>query len=538
VLSTELASFLPEAIKQFDAIVMNNSCGAWITPTDDDMAKDVFKKLGADKTAVEQALRKSLLDYVNGGGGIMAFHFAIGANGHWPEFRELLGAQFTGHPWNEDVGVMIDDPSHPLVAAYEGKDFRITDEIYQYGGCFDRKKVRVLMSVDPERSNMGVKWISQPDSDFALTWVKTQGQGRVFYTSFGHRTELYWDQKLLQLYLDGIQFATGDLEATTTPRPERLTRRVPGPTQPELRLAKMKAKSVPVPSEEQIKQIEAAAPDAPSAKPAKPRKILVWGHSWTHLPNPYAEEAIRILGKKTGAFQATISDDPRLLLGDRLPQFDALVMNNIHENDPFLPEDFAKLGDEQKAAARKMDAAIKKSIMDFVKGYKEGNKDILGRGIVGTHAATCALGNWVEYVEMFGGKFGGYIAQDLVIKPDDPAHPVNACFGGQNFKINDELYVFPEPYSRKNLRVLLSVDMAQTKWPEKVNLPRPNFETGRPDKDHAVSWVRQYGTGRLFYTVLGHEPATHWNPMFLKHLLAGIQFAIGDLPGELAPSEK
>ncbi len=52
-----------------------------------------------------------------------------------------------------------------------------------------------------------------------------------------------------------------------------------------------------------------------------------------------------MLAAKTGAFQVVISDDPRLLLPDRLPQFDALVMNNIHERDPFLPEDFAKLGD-------------------------------------------------------------------------------------------------------------------------------------------------------------------------------------------------
>ena len=51
----------------------------------------------------------------------------------------------------------------------------------------------------------------------------------------------------------------------------------------------------------------------------------------------------------------------------------------------------------------------------------------------------------------------------------------------------------------------------------------------RPDKDYAVSWVRQYDQGRVFYTTLGHAAETYWNPLFLEHLLAGIQYAIGDL---------
>lgn len=218
VLSDELAMFLPDNIKQFDAIVLNNSCGAWIAPTDADTLSEDFRELGADKTAIEQSLRGTLLDYVSNGGGIMAFHFAIGANNHWPEFQELIGGKFTGHPWNEEVGVRVEEPSHPLVAAWGGKDFRIADEIYQYGKPYGRGKVRVLISLDPKRTNMNVPWVNQPDNDFPLAWVKTHGKGRVFYTSFGHRTELFWHPQLLQFYLDGIQFAVGDLDAPAEPR--------------------------------------------------------------------------------------------------------------------------------------------------------------------------------------------------------------------------------------------------------------------------------------------------------------------------------
>ena len=510
VVSGDLAMYLPENIRRFDAIVMNNSSGPWLTPTDADMAKEAFRKHGTKKAAVEQVLSKSLLDYVANGGGIMAIHFAIAANRHWPQFQQLLGATFTGHPWNEEVGITVEEPGHPLVAAFSGKDFRLADEIYQYGDPYDRSKVRVLVSLDPERTNMGVKWINRKDNDFALAWVKSHGRGRIFYTSFGHRANLFWDSQMLRFYLDAIQFATGDLEAPTAPRPDRPVKRAPGPTPPEVRAARMKARKVSWPTEQQIHQIEAAAPDRAPARPAKPRKVLVWGHTWTHQPNPYAEKALEILGRKTDAFQAVVIDDPRLLLGDRLPQFDALVMNNIHEPNPFLPEDFAQRTGEQKAAARKFDEAVKQSILDYVRS---------GKGIVGIHAATAAFQSWPEYGEMMGGYYGGHIYQEVAVKLDDPQHPVNACFGGKPWRINDEIYIFREPYSRERLHVLLSLDLDRMDDPGK-----------RSDKDYAVSWVRGYGRGRVFYTTLGHAAETYWNPLFLRHMLAGIQLAIGDLP--------
>jgi hypothetical protein len=280
----------------------------------------------------------------------------------------------------------------------------------------------------------------------------------------------------------------------------------------------MKARNVAAPNERQIEQILAAAPDEPPAQPAKPRKVLVWGHAWTHQPNPFAEAALEVLGEKTGAFEALLSDDPRLLLPDRLARFDALVMNNIHQRDPFLPDDFARLDPEQQKAARQFDEAVKQSILEFVRG---------GKGIVGIHAATAAFQNWPEYGEMMGAYYGGHIHQDVAVKLDDPEHPVNACFDGKPWRINDEIYIARGPYSRTKLRVLLSLDLARMEDPGK-----------RADRDYAVSWVRRYGEGRVFYTTLGHAAATYWNPRFLEHVLAGVQFAIGDLEGKTSPSSE
>ncbi|MHC4692497.1 MAG: ThuA domain-containing protein [Planctomycetota bacterium] len=282
-----------------------------------------------------------------------------------------------------------------------------------------------------------------------------------------------------------------------------------GPTPPDVKAAKMKARKVAIPTEQQIQLIETAAPDKAPAKSTKPRKILVWGHVWTHQPNPYAVKALEILANKTRAFEAVTSDDPRLLLGDKIKQFDALVMNNIHEREPFLPDDFAKLKGEQKASAQKFDKAVKQSILEYIRS---------GKGIVGIHAATAAFQNWPEYGEIMGGYYAGHIHQEVVIRPEDPKHPVNACFGGKPFTIKDEIYIFREPYSRKKVHVIASLDLSRMEDPQK-----------RPDKDYAVSWVRTYGKGRVFYTTLGHDAATYWNPVFLQHLLAGVQFAIGDL---------
>ena len=216
VLSDDPAMFLPDNLRKFDAVVLNNACGPWIRPTDEAMEK--LKAHGPHADAVEQLLRKSLLDFVSSGGGIVAYHYAIGANRQWPEFHELLGAALDGHPWNEEVGVKLDDPDHPLLAVFGGKNFRLADEIYQFREPYSRDKVRVLLSLDTKTTNMKVKWINRTDGDFAQAWVRSYGKGRVFYCGFGHRTEIWWNPTILRFYLDGIQFVTGDLDAPTAPK--------------------------------------------------------------------------------------------------------------------------------------------------------------------------------------------------------------------------------------------------------------------------------------------------------------------------------
>jgi hypothetical protein len=75
---------------------------------------------------------------------------------------------------------------------------------------------------------MSVPWIHRKDNDFALAWTRAYGKGRVFYSAFGHRTDIWWNRKILQFYLDGIQFAVGDLPADMTPSARAVTGTGPG----------------------------------------------------------------------------------------------------------------------------------------------------------------------------------------------------------------------------------------------------------------------------------------------------------------------
>jgi type 1 glutamine amidotransferase len=53
-----------------------------------------------------------------------------------------------------------------------------------------------------------------------------------------------------------------------------------------------------------------------------------------------------------------------------------------------------------------------------------------------------------------------------------------------------------------------------------------------------VSWVRTAGDGRVFYTNFGHREDTFANPMIVKHMIDGIQYALGDLPADATPTDK
>ncbi|RMH01384.1 MAG: ThuA domain-containing protein [Planctomycetota bacterium] len=152
--------------------------------------------------------RAMLLDFVRGGGGLIGAHCATDTWYEWPEYGAMIGGYFAGHPWNEEVGVKVEVPDHPATR-HLGVSFRIADEIYQHKEPWDRSRLTVLLSLDPATTDMDKDGIYRADHDVAISWLRHEGAGRVFYTGLGHRPEVWRDERFRRHLVEGALWAMG-----------------------------------------------------------------------------------------------------------------------------------------------------------------------------------------------------------------------------------------------------------------------------------------------------------------------------------------
>lgn len=262
------------------------------------------------------------------------------------------------------------------------------------------------------------------------------------------------------------------------------------------------------------------------AKPKKPRKVLVLAHAagFVHSSIPLAGETVKAMGEKTGAWSTTITYDPAQITAENLAGYDAIFLDNTT---------LAFLDDPKDAAASE---ARKKALLDFVRG---------GKGLAGIHAAGDSYhtkapdtkGTWDDFNVMIGGyfKFHWLYPQIVTVKIDDPKSPLTQMFHGE-FTVHDEIYTFvQDSFSRKRVHVLTSVDYAKMSDEDKA---KETAATKRTDGDYGLSWIRHEGKGRVFYEALGHSEHIYAMTPIMEHLLAGIQYALGDLPANDSPSVK
>ncbi len=208
--SNDTTVFEKGILDQFDGIVLNNTVGV------------LFEDL---------TTRQHLLDYVYSGKGIMGIHGGAGATfvqypvyDQFPEFGEMMGGyENGGHPWktHEWINLIVEEPEHQLASGFESLDFNISDEIYQYTAPYSRDHLRILLSVNTEKTDMGDQRHFLPerklDNDFPVSWIRAYGKGRVFNTSLGHHPHINWDGRILDHNFRAIQFILGDLPVPTTP---------------------------------------------------------------------------------------------------------------------------------------------------------------------------------------------------------------------------------------------------------------------------------------------------------------------------------
>jgi type 1 glutamine amidotransferase len=163
--------------------------------------------------------KKDFLSFIHDDGkGFIGVHSATITFTQWPEYGELIGGYFDEHPWGTfEAPIIVEDPNFPGMSQWP-REFTITDEIYQIKN-FSRERCRVLMRLDASKLDLNNPRVHRSDRDFAVTWAKMYGKGRVYYSTLGHVSENWDNPKFQQMYVEAIKWALGLIGADVTPRP-------------------------------------------------------------------------------------------------------------------------------------------------------------------------------------------------------------------------------------------------------------------------------------------------------------------------------
>ncbi|MGB7848857.1 MAG: ThuA domain-containing protein [Candidatus Acidiferrum sp.] len=162
--------------------------------------------------------KAAFLSFVHDDGkGFIGVHSATITFTNWPEYGAMIGGYFDEHPWGTfEVPILVEDPSFPGMQVWP-QSFVLRDEIYQVKD-FSRDKVRVLMRLDAGKLDLNNPHVHRKDHDFAVTWARMYGRGRVYYSTLGHVDQNWDDPRLQTMYQEAIKWAMGLVDADATPR--------------------------------------------------------------------------------------------------------------------------------------------------------------------------------------------------------------------------------------------------------------------------------------------------------------------------------
>lgn len=242
----------------------------------------------------------------------------------------------------------------------------------------------------------------------------------------------------------------------------------------------------------------AAGADTPKARVLMLTQSKGFTHGSVRRPEKdklsVAEVAMTQLGQQTGLFDVVCSQDAAAdFTKDNLQKFDMVVFYTTG----FLP--------------------ISQADRDYF--FKEWLPQ-KGHSFVGFHSATDTYhsdtdpaADYQPYWDMIGGSFNGHpwnAGNEVTISIHEPNHPAMKPFG-EELKIKDEIYQYKH-WQPNKVRVLMSLNMEKCEPKAPYMVP--------------ISWVKEYGEGRVFYTNLGHNEATWTNKAFLDHVTGGIRWCL------------
>ena len=234
---------------------------------------------------------------------------------------------------------------------------------------------------------------------------------------------------------------------------------------------------------------ESDSPTAPTQS-GPPKRVIVVTHTtgFRHPSIATAEAVLSSLADQSRVFTVTFcrteADVTRMLTSSGLANADAVFFANTTGN----------LGIPDLGA--------------FLQWIRDGH------AFLGTHSASDTYHDAPEYLAMLGGEFdthGDLTTVDLRV--EDPSHAATASLANP-FRIFDEIYEFrTNPRGRSN--ILLSTDRH----------PNDGHPTAGQPGDFPIAWHHTYGSGRVFYTALGHLDEVWNDPRFRQHLLGAIRWA-------------
>ncbi len=273
-----------------------------------------------------------------------------------------------------------------------------------------------------------------------------------------------------------------------------------------------------------LAKIESLAPAVPTVK-AEVKKVMVFSQhtGFNHWTIPHNNEMLKILAKKTGAFEVTISKDIDSFDKKNLKQYDAVILNNSNPTGPKrnlfmdLLVQYTSLDDNTIA---ELAAQYEDNLMEYV---------AKGGGLMIMHGAITVQNISTEFSKMVGGSFDYHPKQqEMHLKEVDAKHPMVQAFKGKGFTHVDEPYFFNNAYSDYNFRPLLYIEA------DKIEGKRKEVS----DNTIYVSWIKRHGKGRVFYSSPSHNAQSMENPELLQFFLDGIQYVVGDLPCDDSPIGK
>jgi type 1 glutamine amidotransferase len=170
---------------------------------------------------------KDLVDWVKAGGAVAGTH--CGSDTLYPArdrkwnqaYGELIGAYFKTHPPGfQKIKVRVEDPQHPAARAFkDGQPYE--DEMYIFRDePYSRERLHVILSVTADSVDSllaKAPKAARTDNDYAISWCQEVGKGRSFYTSLGHRKEVWKDPTFQEHLCAGLRWAMKLEQGDATP---------------------------------------------------------------------------------------------------------------------------------------------------------------------------------------------------------------------------------------------------------------------------------------------------------------------------------